>query len=84
MKVICTEQPPNKAWVNGRQVDVPYNCMVHVGSEYEVINTRAGHGNIELYILSGKPKNWGYNPKYFSQISDLDETVLVNTKEECV
>ena len=47
MRVICTEQPPNKAWVRGRQIDVPKEYMVYVGSEYSVIGTRIGHNNIE-------------------------------------
>ena len=82
MEVICTQQPPSVAYVKGRQITVTENCKVYVGSKYEVERTRKCYKNTTLYILAGKPRNWGYNSIYFSVVSDLDETELIKEREE--
>ena len=68
MKVICIDSYGNK------------NSIVEIGETYNVIG-EVNLYSIEWYELQEHPK-WFYQKRQFIPCSDIDETQLVNEKEE--
>jgi predicted RNA-binding protein with TRAM domain len=61
--------------------------LINEGEEYEVYDTRLGKGTdgiigIVYYLVGINERPNGFNANRFIPISDIDETELVNEREE--
>lgn len=74
MRVVCIKEPTKESIAPG------IKSRVRVGEFYEVIDQIEAYGDV-YYELSVHPNGY-YRQDYFVPCSDIDETELVNKKEE--
>lgn len=84
MKVICIRDSDNVAYTRSGPVSTPDNMKVFCGEIYTVLDEVRGYKGEMKYRLVERPRNSRYKKDQFIPLSDIDETQLINTKEECI
>jgi hypothetical protein len=85
MKVLCVDTPAHSYTIQGVKATIP---PIYVGNEYTVVDIVNWHFRgkdwvvYELLEIPAAPMHFYYASDLFAELSNEDETELVNTKEE--